>query len=87
MDDRSALVIQNGLAQQLALHDWPEIAYEDINRCAGISGIKRRIERRAHASVRHCVNDSAMHDTVRIEMSAINRQQKRATTVTLLFYS
>ena len=87
MGDRSALVIQNGLAQQLALHDWPEITYGDINCCADISGIKRRIERRAHASVRHCVNDSAMHDTVRIEMPAINRQQKRAATVDLLFYS
>ena len=87
MGDRSALVIQNGLAQQLAIHDWPEIANRDINRSAGISGIKRRIERRANASVRHCVNDSAMHDPVWIEMSAINRQQKRATTVTLLLYS
>ena len=87
MGYRSALVIQNGLAQQPALHDWLEIADGDINRCAGISGIKRRIERRAHASVRHCVNDSAMHDTVRIEMPAINRQQKRVATVDLLFYS
>ena len=87
MGDRSALVIQNGLAQQLALHDWPEITDGDINRSAGISGIKRRIEGRAHASVRHCVNDSAMHDPVRIEMSVINRQQKRAATVALLFYS
>jgi hypothetical protein len=85
--DRSALVIQSGLAQQLALHDWPEITDRDINRSAGISGIKRRIERRAHASVRHRVNDSAMHNAVRIEMSVINRQQKRAATVTLLFYS
>ncbi len=41
MGDRSALIIQNGLAQQLALHDWPEIANRDINRSAGISGIKR----------------------------------------------
>jgi hypothetical protein len=28
-----------------------------------------------------------MHNAVRIEMSAINRQQKRAATVALLFYS
>ena len=87
MGDRSALVIQNGLAQQLALHDGPKIANRDINRSAGISRIKRRIQRRAHASVRHCINDSAMHNAVRIEMSVINRQQKGAATVALLFYS
>ena len=86
MSERSALVIQNGLAQQLALHDGPKIANRDINRSAGISGIKRRIERRAHASVRHCVNNSAMHNAVRIQMSAVDRQQQRAAAVTLLFY-
>lgn len=66
MGNCSALIVQNGFAQQLALRDWPEIADRDINCRARLSSIECRIQRRAHACIRHCVEDSAMHNTVRI---------------------